>query len=377
MTRVFLTGATGAIGSALAPLWLDAPGASVALLMRRKDGTGVRDRLARLGRFWGFSENDARWSQIEIVEGDAAVPRFGLDEARFRSLGRSVTHIVHCAGAVKMTLPIEEARAHAVIPARAAMELAQLSQASGLLQKVEIVSTVGVGGRTPGAIPEQPMTDVKRFHNTYEEAKAEAERVVFEQWSELPVTIHRPSMVVGDSGTGRIVHFQVFYHLCEFLSGKRTAGFMPSLAGAILDLVPVDYVARAIHWSSLNPAATGKILHLASGAEDAVLLVDLVERLRSRASRAGARLPKVRYVPLGAFRTFIPILGLLSAASIKRALGNLDLFLAYLEEKQSFANVGTRALLERSGMVLPKPLQYLDLVLDYYDSERSVRRATA
>ena len=51
----------------------------------------------------------------------------------------------------------------------------------------------------------------------------------------LPATIHRPSMVVGDSQTGKVIHFQVFYHLCEFLSGRRTLGIVPDTGDAALD----------------------------------------------------------------------------------------------------------------------------------------------
>jgi thioester reductase-like protein len=370
MNRLFLTGGTGVIGSALVPLWLDSADTAIALLMRSKGRAGVRERLTELGRFWGLAPDDVRWSRIEIVEGDAALPRFGLNESRFQQLGRSITHIVHCAGAVKMTLPIAEARAHAVVPAAATLELADLSRASGRLQKVDIVSTVGVGGRTPGMIPERPLSDVSLFHNSYEQAKSEAEQLVFNRWSEIPVTVHRPSMVVGDSRTGRIISFQVFYHLCEFLSGKRTAGLMPVLEQATLDLVPVDYVARAIHWSSSNAAATGKVLHLSSGPQHAIRLPDLVGKVRSRARLAGQSLPKIRYVPLGAFRVLVPMLSLFAGRTVKRALSNLELFLAYLEEKQSFANTETRALLRASGITLPTPSQYLDVVLDYYEHTR-------
>ena len=42
------------------------------------------------------------------------------------------------------------------------------------------------------------------------------------------VTLHRPSMVVGHAETGKVIHFQVFYHLCEFLSGRHTRGLIPA-----------------------------------------------------------------------------------------------------------------------------------------------------
>lgn len=376
MTQVFLTGATGAIGSALAPLFLDEPGASLKLLLRPKRGRAVGERLREMGEFWGLPPDDERWQRIEAIDGDAALPRFGVAPDVYERLASTTSHIVHCAGAVKMTLPLEEARAHAVVPARAALELAELNRQAGVLRKVEFVSTVGVGGRTPGLIPERPMPEVTQFHNTYEAAKAEAERLVFERWKELPITVHRPSMVVGDSATGRIIHFQVFYHLCEFLSGQRTSGLMPSLEGATLDLIPADYVARAIRWSAGTEKTAGRILHLCSGPDGAVALPALVEKIRRRTIPSQNRaLPKLRYLPLGAFRLAVPVLGLFAPAKVKRALGNLDLFLAYLDELQTFANEQTVALLQPAGIVVPSASAYLDVVLDFYRTQTAAAHA--
>ncbi len=370
MKQVFLTGATGAIGSALAPLYLNEPDTQLKLLLRGKRGRALTDRLADLGKFWGLAEHDPRWSRIEAVEGDAALPRFGIESGIYDRLSRSTTHIVHCAGAVKMTLPLEEARAHAVVPAEATLELADRNRDAGVLEKVEIVSTVGVGGRTPGLIPERPMPEVTSFHNTYEAAKSEAERIVFARWNDLPITVHRPSMVVGDSTAGRIIHFQVFYHLCEFLSGQRTSGFMPSLVGATLDVIPVDYVAGAIHWSSGTPQVAGKVLHLCSGPKDAVKLPDLVGLIRERMLAGGERLPRIKFLPLSAFRMAVPVLGWFSPSSVKRALSNLELFLAYLDELQTFANTDSSALLEPAGLCVPAPGHYLNTVLDYYQQRK-------
>jgi thioester reductase-like protein len=370
MKLVFLTGATGAIGSALAPLYLEEPDTRLAFLLRAKRGRDVGERLQELGRFWGLEKGDSRWERIEAIIGDAVLPRFGIANDQYERLCRSTTHIVHCAGAVKMTLPLDEARAHAVVPARSALDLADACHRAGKLHAVDIVSTVGVGGRTPGVIPERPMPEVRSFHNTYEQAKAEAEHLVFGRWGDLPVTVHRPSMVVGESGSGKIIHFQVFYHLCEFLSGQRTYGLMPVLQHATLDTIPADYVAKAIHWSSHSPGRQ-RILHLCSGPRDAVPLPALMDHVRERAERAGSRLPRVRSVPLAAFRLAMPVISLIASAKTKRALDNLDLFLAYLEELQTFDNANTRALLERAGIAVPAVEGYLDCVLDYYHEKRA------
>ena len=123
----------------------------------------------------------------------------------------------------------------------------------------------------PGALPERWITESREYHNTYEQAKAEAEVLVARGVAEgLPITVHRPSMVVGDSRTGDVMRFQIFYHLVEFLSGRRTFGFFPAFGATRLDIVPVDYVANAVVWSSGRQDTVGRILHLCAGPEESL-----------------------------------------------------------------------------------------------------------
>ena len=96
-------------------------------------------------------------------------------------------------------------------------------------------------------------------------------------------------MVIGDSASGRVIHFQVFYHLCEFLSGRRTCGLLPDFGGFKLDVVPADYVAAAIGASIASPEASGRILHLCSGPARALALDACGDLFRSLlAARGGA-----------------------------------------------------------------------------------------
>lgn len=96
-------------------------------------------------------------------------------------------------------------------------------------------------------------------------------------------------MVVGDSTTGRIIHFQVFYHLSEFLSGRRTFGLAPEFGAARLDIIPADHVARVIVWSEpATTASSGRILHSCSGPTLALPLDPLRERVRTAFLRAKA-----------------------------------------------------------------------------------------
>ena len=367
MKHYFITGATGTIGSALVPLLLSVPDAHVSLLIRAKNPHHLQERLNGLLHFWEIPEDDhARTARITALPGDTSLPRFGLTEDEYTCLSQQTTHIIHSAAIVKMNLPLDVARASSVNSARSILALATACKASGQLSKVDIVSTVGVGGRTPGLIPERPMPEVTRFHNTYEAAKAEAETVVLQRWHELPITLHRPSMVVGDSRTGKIIHFQVFYHLCEFLSGRRTFGFVPTADAAVLDIIPVDYVARVLHWSSGRPDMTGRILHHCSGPEGALKIPVLRDRVLDSLRARNPRLASPRLVPTWMFRRALPLMRLFAPQKARRALRALPLFLDYLDEQQSFANIETQKLLNLSGITTPAVDDYLGNVLAYY-----------
>jgi thioester reductase-like protein len=321
-----------------------------------------------LFHFWGVdAEDEAFRGRVIGLRGDVTVTRFGLTEAEYRELVDSCTHIVHAAGNVRMNLPIEVARHSAVDSAKHIVALARACLARGFLEKVEFVSTVGVGGRLT-YVPEDWLTEPRIFHNTYEQAKAEAEEYLREQMEQhqLPVTVHRPSMVVGDAHTGKIIHFQIFYYLCEFLSGRQTFGLMPVLNNARLDTIPVDYVTNAIRWSSCQPATAGKIFHLCSGPDQAMELPWLIQALRGILIAHGEQLPRLRLVPLWLFESALPLVKRFTAKKARKALNNLSLFLDYASDRQQFANERTTLLLSSAGMVVPLPGSYLANLLTAY-----------
>jgi nucleoside-diphosphate-sugar epimerase len=252
------------------------------------------------------------------------------------------------------------------------LALAESCQSHGVLSKVDVVSTVGVAGRTAGLIPERPMPEVENFHNTYEAAKAEAEKIVLAQWGRgLPITIHRPSMVVGDARTGKIIHFQVFYHLCEFLSGQPTLGLVIKATDATLDIIPVDYVARAIHWANCHPDTAGHIFHLCSGPEDAIKIPALMVKVRDFMSASGTRLPRLYPIPSTCFRALLPVMALFTPQKVRRAMRTLPLFLDYLDEPQTFANSETKKFFAPAGIRVPPVDTYLETILAYYYQMRS------
>jgi nucleoside-diphosphate-sugar epimerase len=139
------------------------------------------------------------------------------------------------------------------------------------LAEFHYVSTAFVCGDQAGPVDEEAYDWGHAFHNEYEQSKYEAERLV-RQAPGLRSTVYRPSVIVGDSRTG---HTSTFHGLYRFLSlADRLAGPRPANGRRRLDLrlpfqgdegrdlVPVDWVARAIARLVNRPECHGKTYHL-------------------------------------------------------------------------------------------------------------------
>jgi thioester reductase-like protein len=363
MKRYFVTGATGVVGSSLVPVLLRDPDAHLSLLVRAGSADELSSRLEALHRFWGVAPGDTTTrSRVEALAGDTTLPRLGLDEQTYRKLAERCTHIAHAAGLVRMNLPLEEARRSAV---GAAHNVVALARACTALRKLDFVSTVGVGGRLPQAIPERWLSEPRGFHNTYEQAKAEAEDFLREETARrpLPLTVHRPSMVVGDSRDGRIIGFQVFYFLCEFLSGRRTFGLYPDFGDARLDIVGCDIVAEAIAGASADPQTIGRVLHLCSGPRDALRIEDLKHAVRDAFRAHGVAVPGDRVLPRRWYARLARFGAMLAPPDLRKALSTLPIYLDYLADTQSFENAEFQRWMQARGRTIPHPREYLARVL--------------
>jgi len=221
-----------------------------------------------------------------------------------------------------------------------------------------------------GVLPEEWITVKREYHNTYEQAKAEAEDYIKKYADKgFPVTVHRPSMVVGDSKTGEIIHYQVFYHLVEFLSGRRTLGVTPSTGSTKIDIIPSDYVAQAIVWSSQTDNTIGKIMHECSGDKDALAISTLRKRLPDIYRQNGTEVPNATIISLWVFKSILPVIGWFVSKKARRAMKALPVFFSYIAENISFDNSKTRLLL-RDELEIPSIDHYLGTILNHYLANR-------
>jgi thioester reductase-like protein len=230
MGAVLLTGATGFVGTEILSRFLERGDRHIFALVRAENDDQAAVRLPAHDR-------------LTAVAGDIQQTELGLADETRELLRREVTTVVHCAASVSFDLPLEESRAVNVDGSRRMLEFARSCER---LERFSYVSTAYVAGEPGGLFREDELAVGQRFRNPYERSKFEAELALRSEGRDLPLQILRPSIVVGDSSTGRTSSFNVLYGpLKAFARGAVPA--IPARRDAPVDIVPVDYVADRVH----------------------------------------------------------------------------------------------------------------------------------
>jgi thioester reductase-like protein len=245
---LLLTGATGFVGAAVLARHLERSDRPVVALVRAPDQRAASARLRRvLGELFDPGEADELAARCTAVPADLLAPRLGLDLARRDDIARRVTEVVHCAASVEFDQPLAQARSVNLTGARRVTQLAELCSVSGEgLRRVVHVSTAYVAGERDGVFDEDEHGPPPAFRNTYEQTKHEAEHALRTWPGRLPLQIVRPSIVVGDRRTGWTSAFNVLYWPLRMYA-RGHLPVVPAVREAPVDVVPVDYVADAVH----------------------------------------------------------------------------------------------------------------------------------
>ena len=273
---ILLTGATGYLGTLALARILERTDLQVICPVRARSAVHADERLdATLRTLWRDPPATAR-------DRVAAVP-FDLDEPAPTLAGlREVTHVLHCAANVGFEQPLDEARRTNV---GGAVAVAGLAARAPRLERLVHVSTAYVAGTCHGVFGEHDLDVGQDFRNTYEESKFEAEARMRHAAADLPYVIARPSVVVGESGTGWTTTFNVLYPLLRAYS-RGLLGTVPADPDCTIDVVTGDYVADALVALLLDAPGAHGAYHLVAG--DRALTLG---RLRDLASEAFGRPP--------------------------------------------------------------------------------------
>jgi thioester reductase-like protein len=342
---IFLTGSTGYIGAHVAANLLQQHDASLNLLVRAKNPQQAQERLwqsfqLHMGfpKFYEFLQ-----TKIRIFTGDLTDQQFGLPKDHYDRLVHTTDSVIHCAASLNR----KSEKSCLNVNLRGTLEVVQLAmrvQYYHGLRRFSHVSTVAVAGKRQNEIvTEDESIDWDRSdYDPYARTKKFCEHMIRQLLPEVPITIFRPSIVLGDSRFGQTTQFDMVRSFV-FLAGLPALPFRPS---DWIDIVNVDFVADAVATLHQKEKPQHSIYHLSSGRQSQTFK-DLTAALaEAQHKRAPIFMPALE-------RPFSFAVNLL--ANQKNAIGHgaalMKVFLPYLVWNTVFDN--TRVTTELGRKPVP------------------------
>ncbi|MGA1603123.1 MAG: thioester reductase domain-containing protein [Prochlorothrix sp.] len=241
--NILLTGATGFLGAFLLETLLKQTQARIYCLIRGQNPAAGRQRLIEHLSFYKLWQ--PKWGdRIVPLMGDLRQPHLGLGAATWDTLTQTIDTLYHGAAMVNSAVSYEILKPINVLGTQEVLRLASIHHTKPL----HFVSTMAVFLN-----PQQPLDQTvlettippwEGLKGGYKQSKWVAESLVREaQKRGLPACIHRPARIMGDSRTGITGNLTDF--LCSLLKGCILFGKTPQ-SEAVINLMPVDYVAQAI-----------------------------------------------------------------------------------------------------------------------------------
>lgn len=200
-----------------------------------------------------------------LCEGDITAENLDLSAEDSEFIRAETTDVFHLAAVYNLAIRRNLAFR---VNAEGTKNVNQFVRTIKNLRRCSYVSTCYVAGRRKGLILETELEHNAGFRNYYEETKYLAELDTANLKKEIPLTIFRPSVVVGDSETGETVKYDGIYSLILYLLKSPSLLSRFNIGNDIvkLNLVPVDFVVNAIAALSQDERAVGQTLHIADSA---------------------------------------------------------------------------------------------------------------
>jgi len=256
---IFLTGFPGFIAGRLVER-LARGGARFLLLVQPAFVERAHKDIARI-----VEKTGAHAESFRVVEGDITREDLGLSASDLEEARRETTTLFHLAAIYDLGVRRDTALRVNVEGTR---NVNRFARSIPNLRRYHYVSTCYVAGRRTGVILESELRHEAGFRNFYEETKYLAELEVEALKGELPVTIHRPAVVCGDSRTGETAKYDGVYYLITYLRMWPGALSLPNIGNAEvrLNVVPIDFVVEALAALAADERAVGATVQLADPA---------------------------------------------------------------------------------------------------------------
>jgi nucleoside-diphosphate-sugar epimerase len=344
---IFLTGFPGFIASRLVKRMAQKSPAHFLLLVQPVFAGRALAEIERIAEETGSSID-----RFQIVEGDITKENLGLSAEAARRIKDHTTFLFHLAAIYDLEVARDLAM---LVNLNGTRNVNRFARTLPNLRRYHYVSTCYVAGKRTGLILETELEHSAGFRNYYEETKYLAEAEVEKLKSELPVTIHRPSVVCGHSSTGETAKYDGVYYLILYLLKQ------PNLLSLInigndhvqLNLVPVDFVVEGMVALLEDERAIGKTVQIADPAPLTTkeLFETISKVLVGRGSMLTVPPPLVKTtltLPVSPMITGLPVSGV-----------------PYFFIKQTYDTRVCRELLEPHGVRCPRFGEYVENLVGF------------
>ncbi len=366
--HVFLTGATGFLGTYLLRELLTTTNAVVHCLVRAADADDAMARLqATATHYYGDDLATHRIAgRVVAVPGDLERPLLGLSEEDFDRLARTVDVIHHPGGRVNFIYPYSHMRPANVDGTREIIRMAGRYRNVPVHYTSTMAVVAGFGTAGVRHVDEDtPLAYPDHLSVGYVESKWVAEALLHEAARQgLPVAVYRAADISGDRVTGA---WNTATEMCAMKKFVVDSGTAP-VAELPLDYTPVDCFAAAVAHIATSALPAGEVYHLTNPGK--VNIAELVARLRAR----GHEIREVSWhewldelVKLAVEQPEHPMTPFAPLFIDRCATGEMSVAEMYLETTfPAFSRTNVENALRGSGIEIPPvDAAMLDSYLDY------------
>ncbi len=322
---IFMTGATGYIGSYATEWLLRNTDHELALLVRAPDyDAGVERLWKSLQLHMEADEFHRHLDRICFISGDLTHADLGISTADYDWLISNAESVLHNAAALNFRSD-RACTNHNLRGTLSVIKLARAIQEDHPLRRFTQVSTVAVAGDRPGAVvmENEPLDWSQADFNPYTRTKKFCEHMVRELLSDVPCLVVRPSGVIGDSRFAETTQFDMIRAACAL----SDLPVLPLSRDVRLDIVNADWVGAGIAELHLREDLANDTYHLSAGAESRTI----GEIAEAFASALGKRVPRFAgqlATPFG--RAVDALAKLPKAGKLQRIGALLSVFIPYM-----------------------------------------------
>ena len=356
----FVTGATGFIGKRLMQRLLAREDGPVYFLVQARS----LGKLDELYRRWGVDRSRA----VPVV-GDLTATALGIGAEHAALLKGRVRHFFHLAAIYDLMADASAQVAANVEGTRHAVAFAEQVEAGCFHH----MSSIAAAGLYDGTFTEGMFDEAEGLDHPYFGTKHEAERIVRTE-CRRPWRIYRPGIVVGQSDTGEMDKVDGPYYF--FKPIQKLRNLLPKwcpaigLEGGRLNLVPVDFVVRAVDFLAHRDGLDGRCFHLTDPNPKRVgEILDIFARA-GHAPRFALRLnPRMLELVPESVRQALALITPAHRlqAALLRDVGLPPEVMRFLSYPTRFDSQQTRQLLDEAGIQVPPLEDYAWKLWDFWE----------